>query len=96
MTFKPKQLDPKAARVFTGSEVGTLLESIDEKLDVLVEGQKTLDSRLKRVETKVEVLTDTVGDIKVDLTEVKATLDRKADRVVVQQLDRRVAALEAK
>lgn len=110
MKFKPKQLDSKIVKTFTETEVGSLLENIDEKFDFLVEGQKTLDNRIGRVgtkvdvlgtkvdvlETKVEVLTDTVGEMKVQLTDINDKLDRKEDKSVVRQLNARITALEAK
>lgn len=39
MTFKPKQLGPNAVKIFNETEVGTLLESIDDKLDLILESQ---------------------------------------------------------
>lgn len=44
MTFKPKQLDPKATKVFGEAEVGTLLENIDDKLGLIFEGQDVVKS----------------------------------------------------
>jgi len=70
MVFKPKQLDPKATKAFTEMEVSTLLESIDDKLDLILEGQieprngikdlKTdhwqLDQRVERIEVRVDTI----------------------------------------
>lgn len=103
MTFKPKQLDPEAVKVFSESEVGVLLENIDDRLGVIIESQQLLTGRVDKLDAKVDILTETVGDLQVDMTqvkedvsEIKQNLDRKADRPVVQQLERRVVALEAK
>jgi hypothetical protein len=96
MTFNRKRLDPEATKVFTGTEVGTILEQIDDKLGLIIEGQELLRSRVTKIETKVEVVADAVGDVKLEVAGVNDKLDRKADRVVVQSIDRRVATLEAK
>ena|SRR3989344_8889051 len=103
MTFKPKQLDPEAVKTFSESEVGTLLENIDDKLDFLIEGQTglvgradRLDSGMTRLEMKVDTLTDTVGEMKVELTEVNEKLDYKVDRPQFNKLEKRVVLLEAK
>lgn len=52
--------------------------------------------RVGRLESKGEVLTDTVGAVKVELAPLDDKLDRKASRVTVRQPDRRVATLETK
>ena len=96
MTEHKSQLNPKVKKDFTETEVGALIEDIDHKLGSLVEGQTTLGGRMGRLEKRMEVLTDTVGGIKVELTVVNNKLDRKADRSQVTQLDRRVTVLEAK
>ena len=47
MTFKPKQLDPEAVTTFSGTEVGTLLENIDSKLELILEGQDGMRSDIR-------------------------------------------------
>ena len=101
---KPEsQLNPKTKKLFTETEVGILLEDIDHKLGAIAEGQTGLvgrmdrfEGRMMRLEGKVDTLTDTVGEMKLELTDVNEKLDRKADRSQVTQLDRRVTVLEAK
>ncbi|OGN03328.1 MAG: hypothetical protein A2655_00670 [Candidatus Yanofskybacteria bacterium RIFCSPHIGHO2_01_FULL_43_42] len=70
MTFKPKQLDPEAVKVFSETEVGTLLENIDGKLDLILEGQngicedirvvksgyQSLDKRVAKTEARLDVV----------------------------------------
>ena len=70
MAFKPKQLDSKATKAFTEMEVSTLLESIDDKLDLMLEGQigirddikdlktdhKQFNQRVERVEIRVDTI----------------------------------------
>lgn len=66
------------------------------KVDVLESGVKGLDKRMTRVEVKVDTLTETVGEIKVELTEVNEKLDRKADRSEVVKLNSRISLLETR
>lgn len=70
MTFKPKQLDKDAVKVFSETEVGTLLESIDSKLELILETQqstrddikelrkdyKNLDGRVERTEIRLDTI----------------------------------------
>lgn len=60
MTFKPKQLDPKAVKTFSETEVGTPLENIDDKLGLILESQngirddiKTLKNDSRRIDDRV-------------------------------------------
>jgi archaellum component FlaC len=72
MTRKAKsQLHPKVKQLFTGTEVGALLEDIDHKLGSVIDGQKGLGERMDTLEggmnglekrmTRLEVKVDTVG-----------------------------------
>ena len=70
MTFKPKQLDPKTVQVFSETEVGALVENIDEKLGLILENQqgmkadikaithnsKNLSNRIERAEVRLDVI----------------------------------------
>ena len=78
------------------THIGTFYEKVSRDVGLLSEQMATMDKRLARVEKKVEVLTETVGEMKVELSAVSDKLDRKADRSQITQLDRRVTVLEAK
>lgn len=70
MKIKLKQLDSEAVKAFTETEVGTLLEDIDSKLDLILESQKSmandikdmskdynkLDNRVERTEIRLDVI----------------------------------------
>lgn len=47
MTFKPKQLDPEVVKTFSETEVGTLLENIDDKLDLILESQTGMRTEIR-------------------------------------------------
>jgi hypothetical protein len=95
MADSKPQLGPKAKAPFTDTEVGVILEDIDDKLAFIVESQQTLTAGLAVVRGKEDVLTETVGEIKVELTEVNQKLDRKVDRSEFKRLDHQVSVLEA-
>lgn len=96
MTKRKSQLNPKVKRMFTGTEVGALLEDVDQKLGIIIEGQAGWTRRADRIETRLDTVIDAVADIKVEFSEVNDKLDRKADHAHVKQLEHRVSVLEAK
>jgi hypothetical protein len=49
MAFKPKQLKPDSIKPFAATEVETLLEDIDNKLDLILEGQIAFRDNLSAV-----------------------------------------------
>ena len=81
MVFKPKQLDPNAVKPFTDTEVGTILESIDDKLNILLEGQSLLTGRVDRLEGKVDTVIETVADVKVEVTGFRDTAEQHEVRI---------------
>jgi len=72
MTFKPKQLDPEAVKIFSESEVGTLLESIDGKLDLLLENQSGTSNNVKTLENDHKHLDDRVSKTEIRLDVIEA------------------------
>ena len=71
MTKLKSQLKPEVKKLFTGTEVGTLLEDVDHKLGTIIEGQQVIDRKLdvfaknhyhleQRV-THSEIRLDTIG-----------------------------------
>lgn len=72
MIFKPKQLDPEAVKVFSETEVGTLLENIDGKLDLILEGQKGIRDDVRVVKGDYQNLDKRVTKTEVRLDAVEA------------------------
>lgn len=71
MAKTKSQLNPKVKRLFTGTEVGALIEDVDQKLGTIIEGQRTIERKLdvlnrnhhqveQRV-TRTEIRLDTLG-----------------------------------
>lgn len=46
MNKTKSQLNPKVERLFTGAEVGALIEDVDQKLGTIIEGQQTIERKL--------------------------------------------------
>ena len=74
MTNKPKsQLSPDVKRVFTGTEVGALLEDVDQKLVTIIEGQQSIDRKLDTLVKDSHHLDQRVtrSEIRLDTLEAK-------------------------
>ena len=100
-----KKIDPDklSKEIFTGTQVGALIESFDYKLSSVAEGvsmlsnkfdkltqsQEELVERMERVEVKLDATFEAVGDIKIELTGLREK-DAELDRRVIV-LEKRVA-----
>lgn len=73
MTFKPKQLDSEAVKTFSETEVGTLLENIDDKLDLILEGQNGISKDVGTIKGDYKRLDERIGrtEIRLDAIEVR-------------------------
>ena len=78
------------------NHVGILYEKFHGDIKLVIDGQGGINQRLERVEHKVDLLTETVADVKVELTGHRMELDNKVDRSEHKGLERRVIALEVK
>jgi len=72
MTFKPKQLDPKVIKIFSENEVGTLLEDIDNKLELILEGQDGIREDVGTIKSGYKRLDERVGRTEIRLDAVEA------------------------
>ena len=73
MTFKPKQLDSEAVKIFSETEVGTLLENIDDKLGLILESQNGMRDDIKTMKTDYKQLDNRVikTEIRLDVIEAR-------------------------
>lgn len=78
------------------THVGTLYEKFHGEVKLVIERQSGMDTRLERVEHKIDLLTETAGDIKIEVTGNQLELDNKVNRSEHKGLEQRVVALEAK
>ncbi|OGM99242.1 MAG: hypothetical protein A3C71_01200 [Candidatus Yanofskybacteria bacterium RIFCSPHIGHO2_02_FULL_43_15c] len=72
MTFKPKQLDPEAVKIFSETEVGTLLESIDDKLGLILENQDGIRDDVKTLKNDYRHIDDRVSKTEIRLDVIEA------------------------
>ena len=74
MTHKSKpQLNPKVKKLFTGTEVGALLENVDYKLGTIIEGQQTIERKIDTLAGKHHQVEQRVtkAEIRLDTLEAK-------------------------
>lgn len=72
MTFKPKQLDSEATKVFNETEVGVLLESVDSKLDLILETQKGMRDDIKGIRKDHKDFSNRMDHVEIRLDVVEA------------------------
>lgn len=72
MTFKPKQLDPEAVKTFSETEVGTLLENIDDKLGLILENQNGIRDDVKILKSDYRHIDDRVSKTEIRLDVIEA------------------------
>lgn len=70
------------------------LEVIDEKLEVVDARLDKMDERLSRVEGKIDVHFETIGELKVQVTEIALLLKEKASVDYVRQTEERTEKIE--
>ena len=80
---------------FTPSQVGTILETLDKKIDILIEDMR---GEFRAVTEVVLPLREDMAEVKTRLGKVEFRLTCFGDavQVAVPSLTRRVSALEAK
>lgn len=72
MTFKPKQLDPEAVKAFSETEVGTLLENIDDKLGLILESQHGIRDDVKTLKSGFQHMDNRVSKTEIRLDVIEA------------------------
>ncbi len=67
------QLNLKVKKLFTGTEVGPLLEDVDQKLGTIIEGQQTIERKLDTLSNNHYQLEHRVtrSEIRLDTLETK-------------------------
>ena len=76
--------------------VGLLHEQFSDQVEVVAEQYANIDRRLTKVESKADMLIETVADIKVDTAMIREELGSKADKGEHKKLEHRVAVLESR
>ena len=79
---------------YNSSEIGTLLEHIDDKVTLIAEQYTDLNKKIDRIDKKIEVMAENVEVIKMDIEFIKHDLKSKVARDEFSVLERRVALLE--
>lgn len=72
------------------------MEKVEDKFDLLYEGQKDLKEKFCLVADDIDVVKSDVVDIKRDIKEMKVELKMKANKEVVENYENRLIELENK
>ncbi|OGM99028.1 MAG: hypothetical protein A2915_03670 [Candidatus Yanofskybacteria bacterium RIFCSPLOWO2_01_FULL_41_34] len=78
------------------SEIGALLEHIDDKVTLVAEQYTDLNKKVDRIEKKLDVVAEDVEVIKMDIEFIKHDLKNKVARDEFAVLERRVSLLESR
>jgi len=87
--------DLKEFRDDVKNYMGLLHEQFSDQVKVVAEQYFGIDKRLTSVESKTDMLIETVADIKVDTAMIREELGSKADKSEHKKLEHRVAVLES-
>jgi hypothetical protein len=83
------------------THIGALYEKFSGDVKLLAEQHQDTDTRVQRIdkkvdalEKKVDIVVDILGELKVDVSEIKNGLNKKADLKDQKLLEKRILALE--
>ena len=76
--------------------MGVLYEKFENEVKIVAEQYTSIDKRLTKVESKTDMLIETVADIKVDTAMIREELGSEADKSEHKKLEHRVAVLESR
>lgn len=73
MNKTKSQLSARVKRLFTGTEVGALIEDVDQKLGTIIEGQQTIERKLDTLTRNHYRLDERVtrSEVRLDTLETK-------------------------
>ncbi|MBI1754772.1 hypothetical protein HY250_04050 [Candidatus Azambacteria bacterium] len=105
MKQQKKKTSVKSPKTASRDQFGVILDDINGKFDVMVEGQRSLEQRFvsfkkdtesnfKQVFHYLSRIEDELMSIKADIADIKKTLTQKVDKDRVVLLEERVAKLE--
>lgn len=72
MIKSKSQLNPKVKRIFTETEVGALLEDVDQKLGTIIEGQQVIERKIDVLAKDHHYLDERVTRSEIRLGELEA------------------------
>ncbi|MFA6376510.1 MAG: hypothetical protein WCX69_03885 [Candidatus Paceibacterota bacterium] len=103
------KLIPRIEKTFSESDVGVLLENISDNIKLVAEGHLDLDRKIenlgkelggridsleREMKSNFETVFDYLSAIDIELAEIKAKLENKADKKDLAALEQRVSKLE--
>ncbi len=86
---------------FTSGEVMSLLEAMNEGIQIIAEDQSDIKQKISSLEVKFERMEETMASVimktdrlQEDMTDVKYMLSEKVDRAEFKKLEKRMAKVE--
>ena len=65
--------------------IEVLLERYSDQTKLLAEQHQDTQREIKKIHGKLDMVIETVGDMQVDITDIKDKLDQKVDRIEFEQ-----------
>jgi hypothetical protein len=96
-----KKDNKKEEDTFTAGEVMSMLENVNDGIQIIAEQQGDVAKKLEKVEKGLDGVKERVGSLELkvdriqdDITEIKYKLSEKVDRDEFKKLEKRVIKLE--
>jgi hypothetical protein len=74
--------------------MGSLYEKFHSDVELIIENQQETNHRIDTLENKNDLIMETVGEIKVELSEIHENLLGKVDQEDHRSLEKRISRLE--
>lgn len=84
----------KNEQVFSSGEVMSLLENMNEGIQLIAEQHGGIVTRLDGIDGRLDTLEEKVDCLQDDVTGIKYTLAAKADRSEFEKLEKRMVKVE--
>ena len=84
----------KKEEVFSSGEVMSMLENMNEGIQLLAEQHGGIVSRLDGIDGRLDGIDGRLDKLQDDVTDIKYTLTTKADRSEVEKLEKRIVKVE--
>ncbi len=89
-----KKAVKKSEKLFPEGSVLSMLESMNEGIQLLAEQHGGIVSRLDGLDGRLDGIDGRLDKLQDDVTDIKYTLTTKADRSEVEKLDKRITKVE--
>lgn len=99
----PKLKKQKSNKISKNTQIGALLEHMDEKITLVAEQYTGLNKKIDKIASTQEYHTEMIGNltinfevVKADVEFIKNSLKKKVDAEEFEALEKRVSSLESR